>query len=701
MDSKQCPSCLALNPPEALTCGKCSAPLISGLDLFDVLTEIASRTVRKDPKAVKFCLNNEGSAYLPSPSSLGLIAPSSVGKTFVAIECSKFFPKRDVMLLGGLSPTALAHDYGEFVDEDGNSIQPLLNKLYDELDEAIIREKERKRQKGKSSPSSKTVAVAKTTGEGVKEGKPRDLKQKIAEITRKAFIKVVLENRIIILADAPNPDTLARLRPILSHDSWDMEYRFTDRIARGSPMRQVRVKLVGWPAAVLIAAKGEKRRSEWEQFVSRFTTIAPSMEKEKYRAGVELVAQRKGLPDPVFDKLLGGLSESQKWAREAILLVKKRLVELKENARKKVGKPDPNIFWFPFYKYIGKEFPAEEGRNMRDADRFMTALQMSSSFDVYARPILKVDGIENIIITRKDYERAVDLYFSDPAQRAEIFSGVPRLQLDFFFKVCVPLGKDGGKFRMKDMVALFPSKMGKTMSGDSIGRHYIPYLLNAGLLEREEDPEDKRGYVYRVLKEEVDVGNIGNYAQSGKADFFSLENLKEAWNELNKLSTQNPPSIVNYDGRTLSLEELFSLYYQKQDNSAGIYPSPSEAGNGKGEEKLAAFGKSQYLPVFPVDPSKEQWYALNSKVKYRYIAEGETCEFCRQSPVQVELSSDIIGEMPLKRCRKCLENMASELFAREETILCSHCKMPILRDQAWGYVGEKPVHEACYRGRET
>lgn len=668
MEQKQCPRCLALNPPEALTCGKCGAPLIQGLDLFDVLTEIASRTVRKDQKAVKFCLINEGSAYLPSPSNLGLLAPSGEGKSYTAIEVSKFFPKEDVILLGGLSPTAIAHDYGELVDLEGKPIQPLLNDLYRELDNLGAKEK----------------------------GKKRELRQKIVELARKAFIKVILENKIMILADAPNPETLARLRPLLSHDSPEIEYRFTDRISKGSPMRQVRVKVVGWPAAVLISAKGEKRRSEWEQFVSRFTTIAPRMDQEKYRAGVELVAQRKGLPDRAFDNLLGGLYESQNWAREAVLLFRNRLLKLKEDSKKKAGRQDPpNIFWFPFYNHIGKEFPAKEGRNMRDADRFMAALQMSAGYDVFTRPILKIDGIENIIITRKDYERAVDLYFSDPAQRAELFSGVPRIQLDFFFKVCVPLGRDGGEFRMKDIVTLFPAKMGKTASGDTIARHYVPYLLNSGHLERERDPEDRRGYVYRVLKEGVDVGNIGNYAQSGKADFFSLENLKEAWNELNKLSTQNTPSIENYDGRALSIEELFSLYYK--DNSAGIHPSQFEAGNGEEEEKLSAFGKIGYLPVFPVDPSKDLLYALNPKVRYRYIPEGEVCEFCRKRPVEVEFSGKAIRGA-LRRCRKCMEELASELSARE-TVLCSKCRMPISMGEAWGYVGDDPIHEYCYGGR--
>lgn len=45
-----------------------------------------------------------------------LKGPSSIGKTYVTMEALKYFPQSDIWMLGGLSPTALVHDYGVFFD---------------------------------------------------------------------------------------------------------------------------------------------------------------------------------------------------------------------------------------------------------------------------------------------------------------------------------------------------------------------------------------------------------------------------------------------------------------------------------------------------------------------------------------------------------------------------------------------------------
>ncbi len=47
-------------------------------------------------------------------------APSSTGKTFIAMEVAKLFPKEDVIILGGCSNRALFHEHGKF-DQQSNT----------------------------------------------------------------------------------------------------------------------------------------------------------------------------------------------------------------------------------------------------------------------------------------------------------------------------------------------------------------------------------------------------------------------------------------------------------------------------------------------------------------------------------------------------------------------------------------------------
>ena len=90
--------------------------------LIDELLEHLSLTVKRDDLTKKILLLTCMSAYSPDPLNVFLKGESSIGKTHNAVECVKYFPKKDVWKLGALSPTALAHDYGVLEDENNREI---------------------------------------------------------------------------------------------------------------------------------------------------------------------------------------------------------------------------------------------------------------------------------------------------------------------------------------------------------------------------------------------------------------------------------------------------------------------------------------------------------------------------------------------------------------------------------------------------
>lgn len=92
-------------------------------ELYHKFMEHSTKTVKRDVVTKNMVFLTGLSAFTSQPINLFLRGESSIGKTYNVIEVLKYFPKEDVWLLGGLSPTALVHDKGKLVDENGEEIE--------------------------------------------------------------------------------------------------------------------------------------------------------------------------------------------------------------------------------------------------------------------------------------------------------------------------------------------------------------------------------------------------------------------------------------------------------------------------------------------------------------------------------------------------------------------------------------------------
>jgi predicted transcriptional regulator len=593
---RRCTECLALNPQDTLTCGKCGAPLLQGLNLFQTLVEIRRSTVKKDDYMIKQSLLHIASAFLTEPANMGVEAPSSEGKTYPVVETSKLFPPENIWLLAGLSPTALAHDHGELVDaETKQPLTPTLVRLQAELEKL----KNRKDEESKA--------------------KRREIQMEIARLLRNSAYLVDLENKVLLFLDRPNPETLQKLYPILSHDTYESSYRFADRKSKG-PLQTVHVVLRGWPVAIFIRVYGEREAEDWFQTISRFTTVSPQMSPEKYREAVRLKSLAMGTPGHLLVERLG--LDRERWAQEAVKMVLKRLTAVKAKVREKAGRAKASMFWIPFYRKIGEEFPAEVGRRMRDAERFLTLIQAHAALNIYNRPrLVYPDGTEYIVVVREDYETVASLFFSEE-DRLTILTGLPKHVLEFFKKVVKPLwdSKKTG-LSVRDLVDAAVKQLGKTLSDDTIRKIYIRRLENAGFVSFEENPEDRREKIVRVLKEDFEK-ITGNYGILGESLKFTFEELKEAWNELIQIPDSNPeknntlslseetakPKLLDPTEREMTVEELFKTYYLESGSQSGIEQGKIQASFvEKAEEKQEIWQNPLISPNFtPMEKPSEK-----------------------------------------------------------------------------------------------
>jgi hypothetical protein len=76
------------------------------------------KTVKQEDSLVRQICYTGLSAYTNDPINLGIIAPTSEGKTYPVIESIKLFPKEDVWLIGKMSTKMLVRQKGTLVDEN-------------------------------------------------------------------------------------------------------------------------------------------------------------------------------------------------------------------------------------------------------------------------------------------------------------------------------------------------------------------------------------------------------------------------------------------------------------------------------------------------------------------------------------------------------------------------------------------------------
>ncbi|MDI6813984.1 MAG: hypothetical protein QMD10_10640, partial [Desulfitobacteriaceae bacterium] len=177
------------------------------------------------------------SAYSPNPQNLFLRGPSSLGKTYVTLQTLKYFPAEDVWTLGGLSPTALAHDYGRLVGPGGVEVS-----------------------KGEKPPPEAKYVIN-------------------------------LQGKILVFLEAPPPETYRRLYPILSHDKQEITYKFTDRSRKGG-LHTRTVYVQGWPATIWLSTETQYI----EELATRGITLTPETGKQKYEEAIALQGRQLAFP---------------------------------------------------------------------------------------------------------------------------------------------------------------------------------------------------------------------------------------------------------------------------------------------------------------------------------------------------------------------------------------------------------------------
>jgi hypothetical protein len=249
------------------------------------------RDVKRDIPSKISSLITDQSAYLPEPLVTALKGPSGVGKTHNVTKSSKYFPKEDVLLLGGLSPKSLIHEHGVLMDANNGLILP---------EDKPIKPKRRSFPSGDSGTEEYDQAL----------GNYRRELNVWNERNRNSYKLIRLQCKILTFLEAPPQETIRMLLPILSHDTRRIEYRYVEE------METKKAIIEGWPAAIFLSTS----TPYMEEMSTRTLTVTPESGVEKIEEANKLTNVQASFPWEYEEE-----KESTKIIQGMILRIKDKL----------------------------------------------------------------------------------------------------------------------------------------------------------------------------------------------------------------------------------------------------------------------------------------------------------------------------------------------------------------------------------------
>jgi hypothetical protein len=428
---------------------------------------------------------------------LGIISPTSEGKTYVTMKVMKYFPKEDVWNIGAMSTKALVRQKGIIINSKGESIQEKVDKLRNELRDTTVATIRIERPEPDPKVDDDDKKKQPSLSDRV-NAKKAEIKKELDSLLDDARKLIDLKGKILIFLEPPQHELWTLLKPILSHDEVEITYPYVDRTDEREGLRTQNVVVRGWPSCIFCSAKDESEWKIWPEIQSRFLITSPNMNKEKVQDGNMLIAQRKGLPNSIQQHVIVSDKDRQ-LAKECVSYLKKWINRLFQVNL--IDYEHPNCVWVPYYEILANALKSDRGTDNRATNRIFSLLNIIPLTKVHLRPTL-VYGKERLVIATLD-----DL--GETLHITQNMSGIPTHKIHFYRDIFTELYEsktepDTKNDKVEDRIGVTTSqlarysklKTGKVINSDSVRKSYLDELLNNGFIDQQDSTIDKRHKIY-------------------------------------------------------------------------------------------------------------------------------------------------------------------------------------------------------------
>jgi len=205
--------------------------------------------------------------------NVAINAASSTGKSYIANEISKFFPKDDVKIIGYATPQSFFYEHGKVVNEKGVRVPTKIDYVLKELEKWIEDNPEVTERGGITKWKTERAA------------KEKQLKAQYDRMEKTRLVD--LHQRIIIFVDQPHAELLKRIRPLLSHDAKTIPSKHVGRTGSDGAFKTQTILLRGYPTVIFCSAS--YLRDEQEQ--TRVILLSPETTQRKQEEAIKLGAE--------------------------------------------------------------------------------------------------------------------------------------------------------------------------------------------------------------------------------------------------------------------------------------------------------------------------------------------------------------------------------------------------------------------------
>jgi hypothetical protein len=286
---------------------------------------------------------------------------------------------------------------------------------------------------------------------------------------------VNLERKILIFLDQPHTLLLEHFRPLLSHDSKEINVKITDKTPKGGNKTK-NIILRGYPSVIFCTA-GLKID---EQEATRFLLLSPQSTQEKIREGIHEKIKKEA------DKGEYKKSLSSNAGRE---MLKKRIEAIKKADIKGINIESIEKIQRRFFENKTELKP----RDQRDIGRILSLIKVFALVNLWFRKN------ENSILTANhdDIEEAFKVW--DAVSESQDLN-LPPYIYNLYQDVILPAYDELGRGLLKqEIMNKHYQVYGRPLQEWSL-RQIIPMLESAGLITQEKDKIDSRKVlIYPVL----------------------------------------------------------------------------------------------------------------------------------------------------------------------------------------------------------
>ncbi|MGI9010636.1 MAG: hypothetical protein ACR2F1_05565 [Nitrososphaeraceae archaeon] len=507
-------------------------------DIFEYVIKKVKNTVKCEDVLIRQILYTGFSAYIENdPLNLGILAPTSEGKTYPIIESLQYFPDDDVIYIGQMSTMTLVRQRGVKVDKNN---QPIDNKIQ-ELKEKIRELTKKKIQTKDEEEKAEVNEEIEKYNEEIEK-----YNEEIQKLNKESKTLIDLSGKILVFLEPPKHELFNLLKPILSHDKKEIEFPFVNKTDRyGHETKTVAVR--GWPACIFCSAKDESKWDIWPEIKSRILTTSPNMNPHKYKESIELISLKAGEPNLIQQEMIIS-DEEIETTKSCVSYIKQKIKELKiKNEDKKIST------WIPYRHVLEKELPSSKGPDMRFAKRVYTLLNIVPIVKYNLRKILVFNDETSVIADLDDLREVLSI--------TQNFDGIPKYKIVFFNNIFYSLftskngrpdeNKDGSKkedipaVTARQLCDKYKEIMGKTISIDILKKTYLNELINNGIIDYDTSKIDAKQYIYYPLVESYSLesnneeNSLSFLSKSTHFDNISqlslsiyekiIKNISEAW----------------------------------------------------------------------------------------------------------------------------------------------------------------------------